>query len=82
MNETDLKHLARCVELATEAVEAGDAPFGSLLVSRNGEVLFEDRNRIGGGDPTRHPEFAIVRWAVEHLSPNERRAATVYTSGE
>lgn len=82
MNETDLKHLHRCVELATEAVEAGDAPFGSLLVSRNGKVLFEDRNRIGGGDPTRHPEFAIVRWAVEHLSPDERRAATVYTSGE
>ena len=26
MNETDLKHLARCVELATEAVEAGEHP--------------------------------------------------------
>jgi hypothetical protein len=51
-------------------------------VSRAGEVLFEDRNRTGGGDPTRHPEFAIARWAAEHLSPEERRQAVVYTSGE
>ncbi len=77
-----MSHLRRCVELATEAVDAGDQPFGSILVSRDGEVLFEDRNRTGGGDPTRHPEFAIARWAAEHLSPEERRQAVVYTSGE
>ncbi len=82
MNDIDMSHLRRCVELATEAVDAGDQPFGSILVSRDGEVLFEDRNRTGGGDPTRHPEFAIARWAAEHLSPEERRQAVVYTSGE
>jgi len=82
MNDIDMSHLRRCVELATEAVDAGDQPFGSILVSRAGEVLFEDRNRTGGGDPTRHPEFAIARWAAEHLSPEERRQAVVYTSGE
>lgn len=82
MNDIDMSHLRRCVELATEAVDAGDQPFGSILVSRDGEVLFEDRNRTGGGDPTRHPEFAIARWAAEHLSPEERRHAVVYTSGE
>lgn len=82
MNDIDMSHLRRCVELATEAVDAGDQPFGSILVSRDGDVLFEDRNRTGGGDPTRHPEFAIARWAAEHLSPEERRQAVVYTSGE
>ncbi len=82
MDDSDMSHLRRCVELATEAVDAGDQPFGSILVSRDGEVLFEDRNRTGGGDPTRHPEFAIARWAAEHLSPEERRQAVVYTSGE
>ncbi|MEG8017143.1 nucleoside deaminase [Sphingomonas sp. LR55] len=82
MNDIDMSQLRRCVELATEAVDAGDQPFGSILVSRAGEVLFEDRNRTGGGDPTRHPEFAIARWAAEHLSPEERRQAVVYTSGE
>jgi len=82
MNDVDIRHLQRCVELATEAVDAGDQPFGSILVSRDGTVLFEDRNRTGGGDATRHPEFAIARWAAEHLSPEKRRHAVVYTSGE
>ena len=31
---------------------------------------------------TRHPEFAITRWAAANLTPDERAAATVYTSGE
>ncbi|KQT32519.1 cytidine deaminase [Sphingomonas sp. Leaf412] len=78
----DVVHLRRCVDLAAEAVAAGDQPFGSLLVSQDGDVIFEDRNRTGGGDRTRHPEFAIARWAGENLSPEERRTATVYTSGE
>jgi tRNA(Arg) A34 adenosine deaminase TadA len=82
MDDQDLRRLRRCVDLAAEAVEAGDQPFGSILVSGGGEILFEDRNRTGRGDATRHPEFAIVRWAAEHLSPEERRSATVYTSGE
>ncbi|WP_214654860.1 nucleoside deaminase [Sphingomonas albertensis] len=82
MNDNDLRYLRRCVDLASEAVEAGDQPFGSVLVSGDGTIVFEDRNRTGGGDPTRHPEFAIVRWAAENLSAQERRAAVVYTSGE
>lgn len=79
---SDLPHLRRCVELAREALEAGDQPFGSVLVSGDGRVLFEDRNRVAGGDHTRHPEFEIARWAATHLAPAERAAATVYTSGE
>jgi len=41
----DLPHLRRCVELAAEAVDAGDHPFGSVLVAAGGPVLAEDRNR-------------------------------------
>lgn len=82
LNDQDLRHLRRCVDLAAEAVDAGDHPFGSVLVSCDGEVLFEDRNRVGSGDATRHPEFAIARWAAEHMAPDARAKATVYTSGE
>jgi len=78
----DLVHLRRCVELAREALDDGDEPFGSLLVDRDGAVRFEDRNRVKDGDATRHPELEIARWAAEHLTPEERRGATVYTSGE
>ncbi|MGF9663803.1 nucleoside deaminase [Arthrobacter crystallopoietes] len=79
---TDLVHLRRCVELAAEALEAGDEPFGSILVDSGGRVLVEDRNRVKEGDQTRHPEFEIARWAANELDPEQRAAATVYTSGE
>ncbi|MQA79324.1 MAG: nucleoside deaminase [Streptosporangiales bacterium] len=82
IDNTDMRYLRRCVDLATEALEAGDEPFGSVLVGADGAVLAEDHNRVAGGDHTRHPEFALARWAAEHLTPDERAAATVYTSGE
>lgn len=82
MKESELQHLRRCVALAEEALEAGDEPFGSVLVASDGAVLFEDRNRIGSGDPTRHPELEIARWAAVNMTPDERASATVYTSGE
>jgi tRNA(Arg) A34 adenosine deaminase TadA len=80
--ERELGYLRRCVELAAEALAEGDEPFGSVLVAADGRVLAEDRNRIASGDRTRHPEFALARWAAENLSPEERALATVYTSGE
>lgn len=82
INETDLKHLRRCVELAKMALDKGDEPFGSVLVSAEGDVLFEDHNHVAGGDHTQHPEFAIARWAANNLTPEQRSQATVYTSGE
>nr|WP_206531120.1 nucleoside deaminase [Rhodococcus aetherivorans] len=77
-----MTHLRRCVELAREALDAGDEPFGSVLVSADGTSLAEDRNRVAGGDRTRHPEFELARWAAEHMGEAERAGATVYTSGE
>ena len=82
VTDTDLGFLRHCVQLATEALRAGDEPFGSLLVDADGTVLFTDHNRVSGGDATRHPEFAVARWAAEHLTPEQRAAAVVYTSGE
>ncbi|MDO5502054.1 MAG: nucleoside deaminase [Actinomycetia bacterium] len=86
LSDIDRRFLARAVQLAEDALEAGDEPFGSVLVSfaenPDGTVLFEDHNHVGGGDNTQHPEFAIARWAAAHLTEAERAAATVYTSGE
>ena len=60
-DDDDLAHLRRCVTLAAEAVNAGDEPFGSLLVDAAGQVRFEDRNRISGGDATRLHEQSVLR---------------------
>jgi tRNA(Arg) A34 adenosine deaminase TadA len=83
MDVDDLRHLERCVELAEEALAAGDEPFGSVLVDGAGVVRQEDRNReASSGDPTQHPELTLAQWAATHLTREERAAATVYTSGE
>ena len=82
MNDVDLEHLRRAVDLAEIALEAGEEPYGSVLVGADGTVLMEDHNRTSGGDQTRHPEFELARWAANHLAPADRATATVYTSGE
>jgi tRNA(Arg) A34 adenosine deaminase TadA len=82
LSPDDRRHLRRCVDLAAEALASGDEPFGSVLVDADGVERFADRNRVAGGDHTRHPEFEIARWAAAHLTPEERTDATVFTSGE
>lgn len=82
ITEQDRVFLVRAVDLAEAAVDAGDEAFGSVLVSADGRILFEDHNHVAGGDHTRHPEFEIARWAANHMSAEERAVATVYTSGE
>ena len=82
MAPDELRHLRRCVELAAEALADGDEPFGSVLVAADGTMLAEDRNRVAGGDHTRHPEFELARWAAANMTPERRAAATVFTSGE
>lgn len=82
LTDTDLNYLRRCVKLAEKALAAGSPPFGSVLVGAHGEVLAEDYNQIATGDCTHHPEMSVARWATTHLTPLQRAATTVYTSGE
>ena len=57
--------------MAETALEKGDEPFGSILVSADGDVLFEDHNHVAGGDHTQHPEFALARWAAANMTPRK-----------
>ena len=82
ISDTDLGFLRRCVDLAREALDDGDEPFGSILVDAEGRVRFEDRNRVKDGDETRHPEFEVAKWSATNLTAEERAGSTVYTSGE
>lgn len=80
---TDGGHLRRCVDLARQALNNGDDPFGSVLVDTEGTALAEAMNRERSDhDPTAHPELALVKWAIANLTPDERATSTVYTSGE
>ena len=80
--ENDLKHLEHCLALAKEAFEAGDEPFGSILVNRKNEVIATARNRVNELNVLAHPEIELATWAANNLSKEERREVNMYTSGE
>jgi tRNA(Arg) A34 adenosine deaminase TadA len=83
MTPADLHQLRRCVALAAEAAARGDDPFGSVLVDARGQVLAERANLVHTHrDNTAHPELMLASWACQHMTPEERAAATMYTSGE
>lgn len=80
--DSDRRHLVRAVDLAEDALAAGDEPFGSVLVDADGVVLREARNRAVTGDPTQHPELALAQWAAAEMDADARAGAAVFTSGE
>jgi tRNA(Arg) A34 adenosine deaminase TadA len=82
VDQSDIAHLRRCIELAREARDGGNQPFGSLLVGPDGSVLLELMNTVGAGDVTGHPELALAGWASQHMTADARAGATLYTSCE
>ncbi|SDM09036.1 tRNA(Arg) A34 adenosine deaminase TadA [Halogranum gelatinilyticum] len=80
--DVDESHLRRALALAREAADAGDEPFGSLLV-RDGEIVAESCNTIHTDDDvTAHPELKLARWAARELDAGELAETTMYTSTE
>jgi tRNA(Arg) A34 adenosine deaminase TadA len=80
--EKDLTHLEHCLVLAEDALEAGDQPFGSILVNAENKVIAQARNRVNTQTVLAHPEIELAHWAAENLSVKERKNTTMYTSGE
>ncbi|MEH0936428.1 nucleoside deaminase [Micromonospora psammae] len=81
LTDTDERHLRRAIALAEAARATGDGPFGSLLVSADGQVLAEEVNTERTDDDiTAHPELKLARWAARRLDPDEAGRATMYTS--
>jgi tRNA(Arg) A34 adenosine deaminase TadA len=81
MTSDDERFRRSAVELAVAGRAAGDAPFGSLLVGPDGDILAEDHNTVlSDGDITAHPELKLARWAARELDPAVAAATTLYTS--
>lgn len=74
--------MRRAFDLAREAADRGDEPFGSVLV-RGDSVAMADSNRIVTEDDVRrHPELHLTYRACRENSPAERAATVMYTSTE
>jgi len=75
-------HMARAIDLAREAADRGDRPFGSVLV-RDDAIVMTESNRVNTADDIRrHPELHLAHRASRDLDPGERRATVMYTSTE
>ncbi len=65
---SDETHMARALELAAAAGEAGEAPIGCVIVDEAGVVIAEGANApIASHDPTAHAEIVALRKAAEAL---------------
>jgi tRNA(Arg) A34 adenosine deaminase TadA len=75
-------HMRRAFELAREATNRGDRPYGSVLI-RDDAVVMADSNRVlTEDDVRRHPELHLAYRACRELDPDERAATVMYTSTE
>lgn len=75
-------YVRETLDLARDAAERGDEPFGSLLV-RDGAVVMRASNRVVTEDDVRrHPELHLAYRACRDLSPAARAETTMYTSTE
>jgi tRNA(Arg) A34 adenosine deaminase TadA len=81
LSPAELELLRRAIALARQGREAGEEPYGSLLVSGNGEVLAESYNTVRSDrDISAHPELKLARWAARELDPARAADTTMYTS--
>lgn len=79
-SDDDLRHLRRAIALAGTARDAGDEPFGAVLVDAAGRVLGEAANTQNTGrDLSAHAEMNALR----NLSGEaDLTGSTMYASGE
>ena len=76
------EYIRETIDLAREAAERGNTPFGALLVV-DGKVARRSRNTtVADDDITAHPELKLARWAARELPARERAECTMYASTE
>ena len=82
MQKDDQYWMARALQLAQEAAEAGEVPVGAILV-RDGEIIGEGFNSpISGVDPTAHAEINAIRAASKRVGNYRLLDATLYVTLE
>jgi tRNA(Arg) A34 adenosine deaminase TadA len=77
------KFLRLCFDVARRAHAHGNHPFGSILVSGEGDVLLEVENGfLPDRDMTGHAERLLATQACKKFTPNVLSGCTIYTSAE
>ncbi|MFQ3318276.1 MAG: tRNA(Arg) A34 adenosine deaminase TadA [Natronomonas sp.] len=75
-------YMEAAFDLAREAADRGDRPFGSVLV-HDEEIIMRESNRVVTEDDVRrHPELHIAHRACRELDPETRPETVMCTSTE
>ena len=82
MNDKDKELLRRTIEIAHEAMEKGNHPFGALLADRDGNILDEQGNAFTEGGSAYHAETLLLLRAAKKYSPEFLRECTLYSNFE
>lgn len=75
------KFIRRCMELAQESLDAGDNPFGALVVKED-QIIAEATNSALIHDMTDHAEIIAMRKAKEVLGTSDLSGCTLYSNCE
>ena len=76
-------YLRRAIEISKEAREAGNTPFGALLVNKEGEIIMEQGNiEITEKICTGHAEATLAARASPEYSREFLWDCTLYTTAE
>ena len=74
--------MRRALDLAAEAIAAGEVPVGAV-VTRGDEVIAETRNAMrGSSDPTAHAEMDAIRAAAAKLGTSRLDDCTLWVTLE
>ena len=82
VSPADEGHLREAIAAARAARDAGNHPFGAVLVTADGRTLRGLNSVVTDRDPTGHAETNLVRLAARELDRDALRASTLYTSTE
>lgn len=82
INEKHDYFMLRCLDLAHQAQQNGDHPFGAVLTLR-GKTVCESLNEVNTNkDVTEHAEMRLVKQAQKILGPSDLKDCVLYTSTE
>ena len=82
MTDLDKKLLRRTVEIAHEAMERGNHPFGALLADKDGNILMEQGNAFTEGGSAYHAETLLLMKAAKKYRPEELKTFSLYSNFE
>jgi len=76
------RNMERAIELAENAMENGNTPFGAVIV-KDGAIIAEAENQVTSKcDITAHAELNVIRKATTQLGSNDLSECELYASGE